>query len=192
MAISDSDISGALLAYLESYPEEAAQLSEPMRLLRQGEHFAARRTYPMHVTVGALVVRGGAEILLIDHLAYGITLQPGGHLEPGDTTLIGAVARELSEETGLDPGKVALMSPSPAYIEFGEVPARPAKGEPAHFHLDFGFAFSTAAEVGVIQESEVTGAAWYPLAAAERLVGPRIARAINTPRRQRVTRRRNR
>jgi len=32
----------------------------------------------MHVTAGVLLVRG-AEILLVEHRAYGIVLQPGVH-----------------------------------------------------------------------------------------------------------------
>ncbi|MGQ4402198.1 NUDIX hydrolase [Streptomyces hayashii] len=181
MAITDCDIAEVLTAYLERYPQEAGQLAEPLRLLAEDRGVASRRTLPMHVTAGALLVRDHAEVLLIEHLAYGITLQPGGHLEPTDTTLVGAALRELSEETGIDPGQVALVSAHPAYVEFGPVPARPEKGEPDHYHLDFGYVFTTAdAEVGRIQESEVTGAAWYPLDVAERLVGPRIARAVTT------------
>ncbi|MGC0314874.1 NUDIX hydrolase [Kitasatospora acidiphila] len=184
MAISDSAIASALAAYLERYPDEAEQLSEPVRLLGEGRDFASRRSFPMHVTVGALLVRDEAEILLIEHLAYGITLQPGGHLEPTDTDLRAAALRELTEETGLNPADVLPASQAPVYIEYGEVPARPDKNELAHHHLDFGFAFRTthaSVDVGCLQESEVTGAAWYPLAAAERLVGHRIARAVSAP-----------
>ncbi|WP_328774848.1 NUDIX domain-containing protein [Streptomyces goshikiensis] len=57
----------------------------------------------MHVTAGALLVRDGGEVMLIEHRAYGITLQPGGHLEATDTTLLGAALRELSEETESTP-----------------------------------------------------------------------------------------
>ncbi|MEU6721786.1 NUDIX domain-containing protein [Nonomuraea sp. NPDC046802] len=178
MAISDSAISNALSAYLERYPDEAALLSEPVHLLSQEGDFASRRNFRMHVTVGALLVRGGAEVLLVEHLAYGIVLQPGGHLEPTDTMLIDAAVRELTEETGIDPAEVVPASPTPVYIEYGRVPARPAKNEPEHYHLDIGFACVTDADVGRIQESEVAGTAWYPLAEAERLVGRRIARAI--------------
>ena len=65
------------------------------------------------------------------------------------------------------------------YVEYGRVRARPNKDEPDHFHLDFGYAFATAdGDVGRIQESEVTGAGWYPLAEAEHLVGHRIGRAV--------------
>ncbi|MGC5033875.1 NUDIX hydrolase [Micromonospora sp. DT229] len=182
MAISDSDISSALAAYLERYPDDAASLSEPAKLLAQGEGFASRLNFSMHVTVGALLVRGGAEVLLVDHLAYGIPLQPGGHLEASDSTLIGAAVRELVEETGVDPRGLTPGSKIPVYVEYGKVPARPAKDEPEHFHLDFGYSFlAEQADVGNIQESEVRGARWYPLCVAERLVGRRIARAVTTP-----------
>ncbi|HEX3955989.1 MAG TPA: NUDIX domain-containing protein [Trebonia sp.] len=73
-----------------------------------------------------------------------MVLQPGGHLEPADATLAGAAERELAEETGIDPGAVSCVSQAPVYVEFGRVPARAEKGEPDHFHLDFGYAFATA------------------------------------------------
>lgn len=182
MAISDMEILCALSAYLEAYPGEAAALTEPVRLLAHGRGFASRRNFSMHVTVGALLVRGGSEVLLVDHLAYGIPLQPGGHLEPTDATLIGAAERELVEETGVDPSMLRPASLSPVYVEYGRVPARPVIDEPEHFHLDFGYAFVTArADIGQVQQSEVRAAAWYPLAEAEQLVGHRIARAVTTP-----------
>ena len=188
MAISNRDISSAVASYLERYPEEAAPLSEPVRLLSQGGDFAWRRSFPVHVTAGALLVRGGTEILLVEHRAYGIVLQPGGHLEPDDVTLICAAERELAEETGVNPGTVFPVSQAPAYIEYVRVPARPEKDEPSHFHLDFGYAFATAdGDVGRIQESEVKDAGWYPLAVAERYIGHRIKRAVSAPATDRLT-----
>jgi 8-oxo-dGTP pyrophosphatase MutT (NUDIX family) len=179
--ITNRDILGALTAYLERFPEEAAGLSEPARILSGEADCASRRTFPMHATAGALLTRGDT-IMLVHHRAYGIVLQPGGHLEPGDITLCGAAERELVEETGIDPGAVFCVSRVPAYVEFGMVPARPSKDEPAHFHLDFGFAFATAdGDIGRIQESEMNGARWYPLDEAEHLVGHRIGRAVSVP-----------
>ncbi|MCG7522903.1 hypothetical protein MHW47_00335 [Streptomyces sp. OfavH-34-F] len=86
MAITDSDIAEELRTYIERHPQEAGELAGPLRLLAEGQGFASRRTFPMHVTAGALLVRDGADVLLIDHLAYGITLQTG----------VGAGSRELS------------------------------------------------------------------------------------------------
>lgn len=176
MPIADSEIANALAVHLDRHPEEKALLAEPIRLLSHGEDFASRRNFAMHVTVGALLTRG-KEVLLVGHRAYGITLQPGGHLEPTDTTLIDAAVRELTEETGIGPDTVVPVSQTPVYIEYGKVPARPQKDEPEHFHLDIGYAFTTSGgDVGCVQESEVTSAAWYPLDTAERLVGRRVAR----------------
>jgi len=182
VAIADSDIAAALAAYLAHYPDERALLAEPIQLLSRGRDFASRRSFPIHVTVGALLTRAGEEILLVGHRAYGIVLQPGGHLEPADTTLSGAAVRELAEETGIDPDTVFLVSQTPAYVEYGQVPARPQKDEPEHFHLDIGYAFTTTdGEVGRVQESEVTSATWYPLDVAESLVGRRVARVSDAP-----------
>src|SRR5690625_4031286 len=103
VTISDTEISRVLATHLAHCPNEVESLSEPVRLLSRGKNFASRWTFPMHVTVGALLVRRDTEVLLVDHRAYGILLQPGGHLEPTDTTLFGAALRELVEETGVDP-----------------------------------------------------------------------------------------
>jgi hypothetical protein len=79
-------------------------------------------------------------------------MQPNPHVEPHVSS------RQLVQPPRIDPGTVI------------------------HFHLDFGYAVATAdGDVGRIQEFEVTGAGWYPLAEAERLVGHRISRAVSTP-----------
>ena len=134
MAISNRDISGAFGSYLERYPEEASLLSEPMRLLSQGGDFASRRSFPMHgLSAYSWSAAPGS---CLSSTARMIVLQPGGHLEPADVTLIDAAERELVEETGIDPGTLFRVSETPVYVEYGRVPARPEKDEPDHFHLD--------------------------------------------------------
>ncbi|OXM44793.1 NUDIX hydrolase [Amycolatopsis alba] len=182
MPITGTDIRTAVNAYLDHHPDVAAALAEPLAQLDHGTGFASRRTFPMHVTVGALLVRRNTHILLIDHRAYRIKLQPGGHLEPTDTSLAEAALRELTEETSVDPTKISLASTIPTYIEYGAVPARPAKHEPPHFHLDIGYTVTTTdAKIRQLQEAEVNGASWHALTDAQQHLGARIARAMNTP-----------
>lgn len=57
---------------------------------------------PVHVTGSAIVV-GPRGVLLLKHKRLGIWLQPGGHIDPGETPWAAAL-REAQEETGLDVG----------------------------------------------------------------------------------------
>jgi 8-oxo-dGTP pyrophosphatase MutT (NUDIX family) len=55
---------------------------------------------PVHVT-GSGVVIGPRGVLLLEHRRLGIWLQPGGHIDPGETPWDAAL-RESREETGLE------------------------------------------------------------------------------------------
>ena len=55
---------------------------------------------PVHVTGSGIVV-GPRGVILLEHKRLGIWLQPGGHVDPGETPWEGAL-RECAEETGLE------------------------------------------------------------------------------------------
>jgi 8-oxo-dGTP pyrophosphatase MutT (NUDIX family) len=55
---------------------------------------------PVHVT-GSGIVIGPRGVLLLEHRRLGIWLQPGGHIDPGETPWDAAL-RESREETGLE------------------------------------------------------------------------------------------
>lgn len=82
-----------------------------------------------HVTASAIVI-GQRGVLLHRHRRLHRWLQPGGHLEPGESPEIGA-RRECVEETGLD-----LRHPdgTPLLVH---VDVHPAADE--HVHLDIRF-----------------------------------------------------
>lgn len=89
---------------------------------------------------GAFIVRNG-EILFLNHRKYGFWLQPGGHVEMGETPDEAAV-RETREETGLEVEVVgeeeefenfsAIDLPNPFNVNLHEI-------EEGHWHLDFQY-----------------------------------------------------
>lgn len=99
---------------------------------------ASRRLRLGHLTASAVLLdhtRG--KVLLTLHALAGQWLQLGGHLEPRDSSLVSAAAREAFEESGI-PGIV--VDPVPLSVEWHSVRCRDASGVPgASAHLDTTF-----------------------------------------------------
>jgi len=160
MAITAEHIRTTLNAYLDQHPEEREQLAPAIGLLEASADLTSRKEFRGHATAGAVLTDPARRVLFIEHLALGKWLLPGGHLESGDTTLISAALRELTEETGIRPQDVVPLSDAPIHIDVHPIPANEAKGEAAHQHIDFRFSFGTASDVRELQAEEVTDAAW--------------------------------
>jgi 8-oxo-dGTP pyrophosphatase MutT (NUDIX family) len=86
---------------------------------------------PTHLTASAVVL-GPQGVLLHLHKRLGIWLQPGGHIEPGETTWA-AARREAGEETGLQLRWLSPQYPPP----LAHVDAHPAAN--GHIHLDLRY-----------------------------------------------------
>ena len=88
---------------------------------------------PTHVT-GSSLILGPRGVLLHRHKRLGLWLQPGGHLEPGETPW-DAARRESSEETGLRlewPAAGASGAPPLAHVDVHD-------GGRGHTHLDLRY-----------------------------------------------------
>jgi 8-oxo-dGTP pyrophosphatase MutT (NUDIX family) len=141
------------------------------RQLASGDDIHSCRTFPGHVTTSAFILdRQGRKILLIHHRSLERWLQPGGHYEPPDD-LAGSALREAVEETGMqelmiDPWH--QVSGLPVDIDSHSIPARPARGEPEHWHHDIRYVVRAQEDSAIRPDlSEVHGAEWRPLSDLE-------------------------
>ncbi len=166
MTVTAEHVRTTLGAYLERYPQDKADLAGLPALLDQVEDaVGSRHTTPGHVTAGAVLLREEDErVLFIEHRALSKWLLPGGHTEAGDATLAAAALRELTEETGIVPAAVTPADEVPIHVDAHLIPESTLKGEPEHWHYDIRFLFRTRADVGGLQEEEVTGYTWLPAA----------------------------
>ncbi|MFE7462192.1 NUDIX hydrolase [Streptomyces sp. NPDC057554] len=160
MPITPDHIRETVSEYIDAHPAEKAALSVVLERLDGGDDLTSRKTFPLHVTAGAVVVNERGDVLFIRHNALGKYLTPGGHLESDDVNLMGAALRELTEETGIRVS-IAPLSLRPVHIDVHDIPANDAKGEPAHQHADVRYLFQAAGPVDVtLQEEEVSGSEW--------------------------------
>lgn len=127
-----------------------------------GDPFSRDHFAPGHVTASAFVLSpDGASILLIEHSKLHRWLQPGGHVEPGDASMLAAAQREVAEEVGLE-GLPSVLGHALLDVDVHEIPAR--KTDPAHQHHDVRFLLQ-APTLEVVAGTDALAARWVPLTA---------------------------
>lgn len=94
----------------------------------------SRESGPVHVTGSGFIV-GSRGIVLLKHKHLGFWMQPGGHVDPGETPWEGA-HRECAEETGL---AVRLIGPFDAAGVPELVHVDVHLGGRGHTHLDLRY-----------------------------------------------------
>lgn len=109
---------------------------------------------PVHVTGSAIVV-GAAGVVLHRHKRLGIWLQPGGHVDPGETPWDAAL-REAHEETGL-PVAWPAGTASPPPLLHVDVHAGPR----GHTHLDLRYLVEAADVAPAPGAGESPDVAWF-------------------------------
>ncbi|MFF4205618.1 NUDIX domain-containing protein [Streptomyces sp. NPDC001668] len=182
MGIPAAHIHDVVTGYLRRYPDEQALLQPLLDRVAAGHDVTRRTDYAGHVTTSGVVVDEADEVLLIHHRASGRRIQPGGHCEPSDRTVLDAVRREIGEETG-----VTALEPysggEPIHIDVHTIEARPDKGEPAHTHFDIRYLFRTRGTAEVtLQAEEVAGAQWCgPSQLGDPVLRARVLTALGRP-----------
>ena len=113
--------------------DEAASIERLLVELDRLPHPFSETADPIHVT-GSAIVAGPRGVVLLRHKRLGLWLQPGGHVDDGETPWDAAL-REAVEETGLD-AEFAELGPDgvPPLIHVDVHP-----GGRGHTHLDLRY-----------------------------------------------------
>ena len=162
-----------LAAYTARYPDERAAMEPFVRYVASFDTPALydRKNFVGHLTAGALIVsRQTGCVLLLKHKQLGKWLQPGGHVEASDASVLDAAFREAREETGIGRDRLELLAPSgsllpvPADADGHYIPPCPSKGEDEHRHFDMRFVFLFDGDPRVvIDRAESDGFRWVTL-----------------------------
>lgn len=153
------DARRALAACATDLGASAAHASMRALLADAGELAFHRGSFlPGHFTASAFVVGPREdELLLVLHAKLARWLQPGGHVEPGDASLLDAARRELAEETGI--AEVDPLSPAPFDLDVHRIPAGRA---PEHLHFDVRYLCRARSRV-LRPATDALDARWAPL-----------------------------
>lgn len=106
-----------------------------------------RKNFEGHITASVIIIAHDApQMLLLHHKSLDRWLQPGGHVDYTDDSVLAAALREAHEETGIGHGELELVSPGfseqiPIDLDSHYIPANPAKSEDQHYHHDVRFLF---------------------------------------------------
>jgi 8-oxo-dGTP pyrophosphatase MutT (NUDIX family) len=163
------DLRHRLASFVPATDEEGHAVSAVLAVLDRSEPFAASRFDPGHVTGSAFVLHPSEPaIALIHHSKIRRWLQPGGHVEPDDPSILAAALREVREEIGVGP----IDEPWLCDVDVHVFPAR--HEVPRHLHHDVRVAF-TADSTDLVLGDGADDVRWWTLVEAVSL-GESIAR----------------
>ena len=137
---SADDVARMLTAFDAQTSIEANYRKEMLALCQTSAPFSRAQFKPGHFTASAFVLSADrSSLLLIHHAKLHRWLQPGGHVEADDDSLVHAATREVMEECSLEASDLELMSNRPFDLDIHEIPAR--RDEPKHLHFDVRFLY---------------------------------------------------
>lgn len=160
--------------YLKQFPQECSRLEGTLQDMDTSlslKHFLAttaqknlyhRKNFIGHLTASAFILSAdGKRVLLLHHKSLDRWLQPGGHIDATDKSILDAAYREVEEETKLSRKDLTLLLDHPFDIDSHPIPANPKKKEAAHVHHDIRYLLQVKNSVTVeVIAEESNGFRW--------------------------------
>ena len=119
------------------FMDEAGFVARARAFVEANTDVFNREHLPAHVTGSAWVVSPDfTQALILHHVKQDQWFQPGGHAD-GDNDVLRVALRETSEETGLDPDQIQLLSEEVFDVDIHAIPA--SEHDTWHEHIDLRF-----------------------------------------------------
>ena len=162
MSVQEADFRAplckALQKYAEGHPEQKITADRMLDFVRSTPHCFERSHEAGHMTGSAWLLNpAGDKALLTLHHNLQRWMQTGGHAD-GDPDPLRVALKEAEEESGIT--GIVPISGEIFDIDIHLIPARPAKGEPAHFHYDVRYLLRAPHELYAISQ-ESDDLAWW-------------------------------
>jgi 8-oxo-dGTP pyrophosphatase MutT (NUDIX family) len=151
--------------YQNIYAEEAGHVLPLLDFLNNfaGEQLFDRKNFVGHLTASSYIINPQKDsLLLLKHKFLNRWLQPGGHIDPSDSSLVNAALREAEEETGIAASGLQLINTNIFNVDSHTIPPNGKKNEPQHVHHDVSFLFLCDTIKINIDEAESTAGKWVP------------------------------
>jgi 8-oxo-dGTP pyrophosphatase MutT (NUDIX family) len=154
--------------YLLFFPNDKSKLALFRKQLGGNQNVLDRHNFLGHITCSGFVfTKDFNKVLLVHHRALQKWLQPGGHMDAGETNPLATARREVVEETGVVIDRYIPLSSEnkliPIYFGEYDIPRNIEKSEPNHYHHDLCYVFIAASEDVSHKSDEVTAAKWFSL-----------------------------
>lgn len=181
---SKNKVDSILHSYLEKFEIENNRQTVFKNFLNKSESIELydRKNFNGHITASAFIInKSSSKILLIKHTTLNRWLQPGGHVEPTDRSILDASFREIKEEVNINKSELNLVAHTlneeiPFDIDNHLIPSNTLKKEDEHFHYDFRYLFVYSGDENIkVNMDDVSGFKWVEF---KNLIGDSVFKAV--------------
>ncbi|KQM07217.1 NUDIX family protein [Frankia sp. CpI1-P] len=177
VAVTNNAVIGVALGYIEANPDEMDLMRSLVVLALHGPAIAARSTTPAHVTCRAAIVSPDWQVLEITDSATSTWHLPGGHVDAGDSSLLGAALGLAARRAGVETNMVIPDGIIPFDVEARIVEAAPTRGEPEHVHYEMTYLFHVEDRSLAVPDSVSTRVRWVEPGQVAGQLGEKLTKA---------------